>query len=436
MSKVHAKLSPSSAERWFNCEGVINLIDRLIAEGKIDGKSKPNKYTVEGVVAHQLAEDFMNGKVDLLTLTSRVGEIVMQEGFEVEITDAMIEGVIEYADHIASVKRKMKHKHAGIHGEAEVQVVAIEGVVFGTSDYILYQKGDELHVFDFKFGKGVVPAEENKQGLTYAVGAQNFLGGVPFSKVFIHIVQPRRMDGGETVDTWELSQGRLDTFRLELTQAVERTRNPKAPLTAGAWCKFCPAEGHCPEKAGSLEKAVHTAFTKIPAQPSKEVALAMTFPPVALLTGEQLGRILDHEDGLDSFMQACRERAQNDLLKDADSVPGYKLVEGKTNRSWSAEGEVEAAFAMLGETRYAPRKLKSPAQMEKITGKEEVAKYTVKLPGKLTVAKATDKRQAATMAPGDASSVFGVIEGHAVKEPETDNIFGDLAAPKKTLWPT
>lgn len=455
MSKVHAKLSPSAAERWFNCSGVINLINRLVDEGKIVLDGKPSKYAAEGTVAHQLAEDFVQGKTDLLTLTSRVGEVVMQEGFEVEITDAMIEGVIEYVDHIGAVRRMMKNKPAGIHGEAEVQVTVADlkdeagnDIVFGTSDYILYQKGDELHVFDFKFGKGVVPATENKQGLTYVVGAMDTLGTKAFGKVYIHIVQPRRMDGGEAVDTWELPPGRVEKFREELRAAVERTKDPKAPLAAGSWCKFCPAEAYCPEKKGAIEATVQASFTKIPGPPSKEVGVAMTLPPVALMTAEQVARALDWEDSIDSWFEALRERAQSQLAKDPDAIPGYKLVEGRSNRAWADEAVVETSLAMLGEERYQPRKLKSPAQMEKIAGKDAVAKLTFKPAGKLTVARADDKRQAVThVSSKDAASVFGGAP--AIKTPidaqvlPEDNIFGDLlgGAPtpepaKKMIWPT
>ncbi len=103
----------------------------------------------------------------------------------------------------------------------------------------------------------------------------------------------------------------------------------------------------------------------------------------------------------------------------------------------------------MGPDRYN-KKLKSPAQMEKLAGKEEVAKYTVKLPGKLTVAKMSDKRQSAgPVAPGSASAVFGVVETTAVKSTREfdmkvgataeENIFGDLAGPaepkKSPLWP-
>lgn len=421
---THAKLSPSAAERWFNCPGSLNLIATLPQSA-----FKTNKYAVEGVVAHQLAEDFIQGKVDLLTLTSRVGEEVMEQGYPVEITDAMIEGVIEYVDHIAAVKKRMVKKPAGVKGEAEKRVVAdsVSEEVYGTADYILWQVGDELHVFDFKFGKGVVEAEENKQGSIYVVGAHDSLGRVAFGKFFFHIVQPRARHSEGTVRTWEISTAHLEAFRKDLAAAVARTKEQKAPRVAGPWCHktFCPALAYCAEAKGAIEGGVQTVFTKIPVPPSKEVALGMHLPDVNAMTVEQLGKALDWEDFLDSFMEAARERMHAELLKDPNASSEYKLVEGKTNRSWGAEAEVMTAFSMLGDELYAPRKIKSPAQLEKIAGKEEVAKYTVKLPGKLTVAKMSDKRQnAGNVAPGNACAVFGVIETTA--EPIEENIFGDL----------
>lgn len=444
---THAKLSPSAAERWYNCAGSLNLIATLP-----ESAFKTNKYAAEGVVAHGLAEDFVQGKVDLLTLTSRVGEEVMQEGFPVTIDDAMIEGVIEYVDHIASIKKRLSSTPLGkAHppkGQAEVRVIAssVSEEVYGTADYLLYAIGAELHVVDFKYGKGVVEAEENKQGGIYVVGAEDTVTQAVFEKFFFHIVQPRARHSEGTVRTWEISNKRLEEFRKELAAAVERTKDQKAKRVAGPWCHktFCPALAYCAEARGAIEDGVRTHFTKIPAPPSKEVALGMNLPDLNVMTVEQLGHVLDWEDYLDSFMEAARERMHAELLKDPNASTEYKLVEGKTNRSWGVESEVETAFAMLGDERYAPRKLKTPAQMEKLAGKEEVAKYTVKLPGRLTVAKMSDKRQAAgPVAPGNAGAVFGVIETTATKV-EEENIFGDLGAPKLLgpadrrgpLWPS
>ncbi len=268
--------------------------------------------------------------------------------------------------------------------------------------------------------------------MIYLVGAQDTEAGTAFDKVFFHIVQPRARHNEGSARPWELPKGRLDAFRKELAAAVARTKDQKAPRVAGPWCHktFCPALAYCAEARGALEGGVQTVFTKIPAPVSKEVALGMHLPDVSKMTVEQLGKALDWEDFLDSFMEAVRERMHAELLKDPNASPDYKLVEGKTNRAWGDEKMAEDAFAMLGDDRYN-KKFKSPAQLEKIAGKEEVAKYTIKPAGRLTVAKSSDKRQAAgPVAPGQAASVFGVIETTAAKT-EEENIFGDLAGPPK-----
>lgn len=50
---AHAKLSPSSAERWMSCPGSVAL-----NEGKED---RGSSYAAEGTAAHELAEKILRG---------------------------------------------------------------------------------------------------------------------------------------------------------------------------------------------------------------------------------------------------------------------------------------------------------------------------------------------------------------------------------------
>lgn len=426
MPNTHSLLSPSSADRWFNCPGSINLI-RTLPETAF----KSSKYAAEGSVAHQLAEDFVTGKIDYLTLTSRIGETVMHDDYEIEITDAMIEGVQEYADYITEIRKRLK-KPSPVIGKAEVRVHAktLGEDLWGTADYLLYQRGHELHVFDFKFGKGTVEAAENAQGLIYIIGAQDTESGTVFDKVFFHIIQPRARHADGTIRMWEVPKDYLAIFRIKLAVAVAATQEQTAIRIAGSWCKFCPALGYCAEAAGAVQAAAGEVFTQLPAPPSKEVGVTM-LPPVATLSKAQVSGAMEWEDTLDSWFEALRARMLAELTEDPNAYADWKLVEGKTNRAWSDSAAVEAAFSLLGDSRYAPRKLLSPAQLEKVAGKEAIAPYVVKPAGKPTVAKSTDKRQ--TMTPvGNAADVFEPIK-IARSLPE-DSIFGDLMGQGK-IWP-
>lgn len=89
-----------------------------------------------------------------------------------------------------------------------------------------------------------------------------------------------------------------------------------------------------------------------------------------------------------------------ELLLKGEAVPGFKLVAGRTNRSWADE---EAAAQWLvsatSEDEALPRSLVSPAQAEKLLKHyqiknpgELVAQYAVKRTGTPTIAPATDPR--------------------------------------------
>ena len=386
MPNDHAKLSPSAAHRWMNCPGCINFFAALP-----ESAFKASKYAAEGTVAHSLAEQYVTGKLDLKALTATVGQVVRCDGFNVEIIDAMVEGAIEYLDHINTIKARLT-KPGKVYDLTEAKV-ELTDEVWGTVDKLQAQKGHELHVTDYKFGAGLaVEVDDNEQGMVYLAAARRTVDCDVFDREFFHVCQPRARHSDGTVRTWELPKGRLEVFMMDLDSAVKKTKDPNAARVAGGWCKFCPGLAYCKESAKVMQTAARTAFIDAPTVTQPEM------PAVETLTAEQLAVALDWEDRIDSWFKAIRARAQVELTQDAAAVPNYKLVEKKTNRAWGDETEVDTAFAMLGEDRYAPRKIKSPAQMEKLVGKEAVAKYAVKPQGELTIAHVSDKRPTVTIA--------------------------------------
>ena len=126
----------------------------------------PNFAAAEGTVAHSLAEQFVTGKIDSHKMMALIGTVVMQDDLEVEITEEMFDGAVEYKELIENDRLALELTPGGIavegHAEVEVHATSVDERARGTSDYILFKRGKKLIVYDYNFGQGViVDPEEN-----------------------------------------------------------------------------------------------------------------------------------------------------------------------------------------------------------------------------------------------------------------------------------
>ena len=120
----------------------------------------------------------------------------------------------------------------------------------------------------------------------------------------------------------------------------------------------------------------------------------------ALLSVEEIGKILEDVDGLVKWAEDLKEGALTRALE-GENFPGWKVVEGRSIRKYSGtEDEIvrqcEGAgydHALLYET-----KLLTVSAMEKMMGKKQFAEvlgdYVEKPAGKPTLAPESDKRPA------------------------------------------
>ena len=272
---AHSIIGPSSAERWWNCPGSVALTASM--------PNRPNKYAVEGTLAHSIAQIFVEGKITTLQLYERIGEIVVVEGFYVEITEEMVAAVEEYRDLIAAtledIKARKKPMDVVSKSEVELSGEKIDPRLFGTADHLIYRKGDVLHVFDLKYGKGEVEVgtveKPNKQLATYAVMAMDGEAGWAYDRVTLHIFQPRAKNPDD-VHCWvETTPAILKQYREELVLAAQETAKPGAKLVAGDWCSknYCLARANCKTRHQANVAFAQTDFAVIPATPSSAAAL-------------------------------------------------------------------------------------------------------------------------------------------------------------------
>jgi hypothetical protein len=371
---AHSKVGASGMSRWEldHCPGSVRLSAGL--------ESKAGFAAAEGTVAHSLAEMALNGE----DYRSQLGTVVVQDGFEIVVSKAMIDHVTEYK----VIVEDMCGADTVRHVEHKFHLADLHPSLFGTSDCVLWHpERQHLDVIDFKYGAGhAVEVENNVQLMYYAVGAVQTLK-YPAKTIGLHIVQPRcpHADGPHrtvTIDAIDLVE-----FAAYLVASVKETEKPDAAVRAGDWCRYCPASG-VPGKCPVQEKVVN------------EMA-RVAFSPALPYEPEALAKALDQIPILEARIKTLREFAYNEA--EAGRVPPrYKLVEKRATEKWKpgiTEYDITAAIAVSPDDLYEEPSLKSPAQIRKLVpgknDKERAAKlapFTVKESSGHTLVSAEDKR--------------------------------------------
>lgn len=354
MAKKHSVIGASSCERWWNCPGSVKLIAKA-------PKQAASKYADEGTAAHQLAETcLLGGTYPELWLD----ETIEAGDSKIKVTEEMVEAVQVYLDCIHQDMRDTGVGLEALKVEHKFALTRIDPEAFGTCDAVLATPG-AMYVYDFKYGAGVpVEAADNRQLLYYALGAaQSGLGLGPPKRFTITIVQPRAPHRDGPIRRAHYTTEELAEFSAGLAKAVQRVRQNDEALKAGPWCKFCAAKGMCPEARREVQRSAKLDFAKT----------AKPLPDPATLPPSELARVLDHANYLKDWVGAVQGYAHT-LAERGVEIPGWKLVDGRVNRAWADEKAVEKAYVLeLGDKLYAPRKLVSPAQLEKILPKKRHA---------------------------------------------------------------
>lgn len=250
---------------------------------------------------------------------------------------------------------------------------------FGTSDATIIADG-LMEVIDFKYGKGVrVSAIDNEQMKIYALGAylrHCFEYGI--DRVRMTIVQPRI----DNLSEFEMSVADLLKWaEEELRPKAEEAFGGNGLQNPGEWCQFCKVKCGCKALA---EKCTSTSSAN---------------PDPGLLTPEKMASdILPWLAIIKSWVASMEEYALQQALSGV-SYPGYKLVEGRSNRKITDD---KAVIALLSKEGYDESEFMKPAvlcgigDLEKLVGKKRLAAlcadFITKPQGKPTLATSDDKR--------------------------------------------
>ena len=362
---AHSKFGPSSAHRWLNCTGSIKA-----EEGIPDTTSE---FAAEGTDAHELAEICLKHKV---TARNYIGRAPLTNKERV-IDQEMADYVQEYIDYVLAF---------GGDQEYEQHLTYEEWIPggFGTGDVVAV-KDKTILSGDLKYGKGVpVDAEENPQGMLYALGALSERSAfMDFDKVLIVIHQPRL----NHVSEWETTPEHIYEFASQAKAQAAIALTDDAPRIPGEkQCQWCKAKPTCPALQAQTEHALMAEFEDLTVKPPKAPEE---------LTDQDLRFILNHKGMIETWLKSVEKHVMG-KIESGRGFPGFKMVEGRSNRKWADPAAAEKKLRrLLGARNAYSKKLLSAAQAEKALGKEgkgKIQALIVKPQGKPVLVSDDDKR--------------------------------------------
>lgn len=342
---AHSELSPSAAHRWIACPASVQACRDIPA-----GPS--NKYSREGTAAHDLAAKCLMLSVSPMDF---LGDTIEVEGETFVVDDGMAHYVGIYVD---AIMQRVAEFGADLEVEASVRLEFLAPGTKGTADAIL-RYGETVEVHDLKYGRGVqVSAQGNEQLRLYAAGAAEVTAGAKRVAMFIH--QPRL----DWTDSEELGIGELREWKREAIFAARLAMGDHAPFKAGEHqCRWCPFLAQCPAASAAIADATGATFADLTDDAPAEAS------PEAITVGQNMQAV----EFVQNWAKAVQERAK-ELLNAGESVPGWKLVQGRAgNRQWDDEEAVEKlmkkSFRFKDADVYT-KKLITPTVAEKTIAKK------------------------------------------------------------------
>lgn len=374
--RAHSLLSASKAEQWINCPPSARL-----QEGIPDRRSE---YADEGTLAHELAEVKLRCRLlpcnsaERKRLDARLQEIKANPLYSAEM-ERLIQEYTEFVEErFRAAKARSPDAVILLEEKLDYSEWTAPGQT-GTGDVVLIADG-MLELIDLKYGKGVpVSAVGNPQIRLYALGAWSGYGYLyDIREIRMTIYQPR-LDSIST-DTMTVEE-LLDWAENVVKPAARLAYEGKGDFKPGDHCRWCKVKATCRARADENMKA-----------------LAYEFRDPALLTIDEIGQILHIAQQLAAWAKDVEEYALERAVA-GDRVPGWKLVEGRSNRiitNPEAAKEKLAGAGLEPDKYLKPRELFGIGELERRVGKKQLAELLGELiqkpPGKPVLVPETDPR--------------------------------------------
>ena len=308
-TRKHARLSASRTDRFMQC---------------------PGSYRLESLMPYEPAGE----AAAIGTAIHELSEIILRGGAIPNGTDpdhlSMAQGYANFVNTLVENPRKKL-----IEVNLDEGLKSLHPALGGTADAILVD-GDHLHVIDLKTGRVAVDAEDNKQLLTYALGAMRQLKAPTSITCTMHIFQPRV---GHS--KWTVSGLRLELHGRRLQSAAELALTGDAPTHPSPdACRYCKAKTICPSMRQKVQEVARSDFK-----------------PNTSITPEMLDDAALVAAWADSVQSAAK-----DQLTNGQTIQGWAMRAGRKTKFWKDEALVMEAF----KDNMSAWELKSPSAVLKL----------------------------------------------------------------------
>jgi hypothetical protein len=290
-TRKHARLSASRTDRFMQC---------------------PGSYRLESLMPYEPAGE----AAAIGTAIHELSEIILRGGAIPDGTDpdhlSMAQGYANFVNTLVENPRKKL-----IEVNLDEGLKSLHPALGGTADAILVD-GDHLHVIDLKTGRVAVDAEDNKQLLTYALGAMRQLKAPSTITCTMHIFQPRV---GHS--KWTVSGLRLELHGRRLQSAAELALTGDAPTNPSPdACRYCKAKTICPSMREKVQEVARSDFK-----------------PDTTVTPEMLENAALVAAWADAVQSAAK-----DQLTNGQTIQGWAMRAGRKTKFWKDEALVMEAF--------------------------------------------------------------------------------------------
>ena len=268
------------------------------------------------------------------TAIHELSEIILRGGEIPTGTDpdhlSMAQGYANFVNTLVENPRKKL-----IEVNLDEGLKSLHPALGGTADAILVD-GNHLHVIDLKTGRVAVDAQDNKQLLTYALGAMRQLKAPSTIECTMHIFQPRV---GHS--KWTVSGNRLNLHGERLKSAAELALTGDAPTNPSVdACRYCKAKTICPSMREKVQEVARNDFK-----------------PDTTVTPE----MLDNAALVAAWADAVQSAAK-DQLTNGQAITGWAMRAGRKTKFWKDEALVMEAFKDMP----TAWELKSPSAVLKL----------------------------------------------------------------------